>query len=65
MGYNKDFKRSVNLGSQNNQNFTQLPFGNLREQLQFLCWKYGIEYLEVEESYTSKSSFLDNDELPE
>lgn len=65
VGYNKDFKRSVSLGSRNNQNFTQLPFGNLREQLQFLCWKYGIEYLEVEESYTSKSSFLDNDELPE
>ena len=65
VGYNKDFKRSVNIGKQNNQNFTQLPFGSLREQLQFLCWKYGIEYIEVEESYTSKSSFLDNDELPE
>lgn len=65
VGYNKDFKRFVNMGKQNNQNFTQLPFGSLREQLQFLCWKYGIEYLEVEESYTSKSSFLDNDELPE
>ena len=65
VGYNKDFKRSVNIGKQNNQNFTQLPFGSLREQLQFLCWEYGIEYIEVEESYTSKSSFLDNDELPE
>lgn len=65
VGYNKDFKRSVNMGKQNNQNFTQIPFSGLREQLQFLCWKYGIEYIEVEESYTSKSSFLDNDELPE
>lgn len=65
VGYNKDFKRSVNIGKQNNQNFTQLPFGSLREQLEFLCWKYGIEYIEVEESYTSKSSFLDDDELPE
>lgn len=65
VGYNKDFKRSVNLGKQNNQNFTQLPLGSLRKQLQFLCWKYGIDYIEVEESYTSKSSFLDNDELPE
>ena len=65
IGYNKDFKRSVNIGKQNNQNFTQLPFGSLREQLEFLCWKYGIEYIEVEESYTSKSSFLDDDELPE
>jgi IS605 OrfB family transposase len=65
VGYNKDFKRSVNLGKQNNQNFVQLPIGKLRQQLEFLCWKYGINYLEVEESYTSKSSFLDNDELPE
>jgi IS605 OrfB family transposase len=65
VGYNKDFKRSVNLGTQNNQNFVQLPTGKLRQQLEFLCWKYGINYLEVEESYTSKSSFLDNDELPE
>jgi IS605 OrfB family transposase len=65
VGYNKDFKRSVNLGKSNNQNFVQLPTGKLRQQLEFLCWKYSINYLEVEESYTSKSSFLDNDELPE
>lgn len=65
VGYNKDFKHFVNIGKQSNQNFTQLPFGSLREQLQFLCLKYGIKYIEVEESYTSKSSFLDNDELPE
>ena len=30
----------------------------------FLCWKYGIDYIEQEESYTSKSSVLDRDELP-
>lgn len=65
VGYNKDFKRSVNMGKQNNQNFVQIPFGKLRDQLSFLCWTYGIQYMEVEESYTSKSSFLDNDPLPE
>lgn len=65
IGHNKGFKHSVNMGKQNNQNFTQIPFGSLREQLQFLCWKYGIVYMEVEESYTSKSSFLDNDILPD
>lgn len=65
IGYNKDFKRSVNMGKTNNQNFVQIPFGKLREQLSFLCWTYGIQYMEVEESYTSKSSFLDNDILPE
>lgn len=65
VGYNKDFKRSVNMGKTNNQNFVQIPFGRLRDQLSFLCWTYGIMYQEVEESYTSKSSFLDNDPLPE
>lgn len=64
IGYNQGFKQSVNIGK-NNQNFVQIPFGNLREQLSFLCWTYGIEYIDVEESYTSKSSFLDQDPLPE
>ena len=65
VGYNKDFKKSVNLGKINNQNFVQIPLGGLRQQLAFLCWTYGIEYIEQEESYTSKSSFIDNDILPE
>lgn len=65
VGYNVDFKKNTNLGKQNNQNFVQIPLGNLRQQLEFLCWKYNIQYIEQEESYTSKSSFLDNDILPE
>ena len=65
VGYNKDFKRSVNIGKINNQNFVQIPLGDFRQQLEFLCWTYGIEYIEQEESYTSKSSFIDNDILPE
>lgn len=65
VGYNKDFKRSVNIGKINNQNFVQIPLGNLRQQLEFLCWTYGINYIEQEESYTSKSSFIDGDILPE
>lgn len=65
VGYNKDFKRSVNIGKINNQNFVQIPLGDLRQQLEFLCWTYGIEYIEQEESYTSKSSFIDNDIHPE
>lgn len=65
VGYNADFKRNSNLGRTNNQNFVQIPLGDLRRQLEFLCWKYSVEYIEQEEAYTSKSSFLDNDELPE
>ena len=64
IGYNPEFKRSANLGDSNNQNFVQIPFGQFRQQLSFLCCKYGIDYIEQEESYTSKSSVLDRDQLP-
>jgi transposase len=35
-----------------------------KEKLKYLCEFYGIRYVEQEESYTSKSSFLGNDPLP-
>ena len=63
-GYNPDFKRGINLGKKVNQQFTQISFGALRRQLQNLCTRYGMNYIEQEESYTSKASFLDLDELP-
>ena len=63
-GYNPDFKREINLGSRTNQNFVQIPFGKLRSQLKNLCKRYGMKYFEQEESYTSKASFLDLDEIP-
>jgi IS605 OrfB family transposase len=63
-GYNNDFKRSINLGKIINQQFTQISFGSLREQLSNLCKQYGMRYVEQEESYTSKASFLDLDEIP-
>ena len=63
-GYNHDFKRGINLGKKINQQFTQIPFGKLRAQLKNLCTRYGMNYIEQEESYTSKASFLDLDEIP-
>lgn len=63
-GYNGDFKRSMNLGKITNQQFTQIPFGNLRETLKGLCERYGMKYIEQEESYTSTASCLDLDEIP-
>ena len=63
-GYNSDFKRSINLGKITNQQFAQISFGSLREQLSSLCEQYGMRYVEQEESYTSKASFLDFDEIP-
>lgn len=65
VGYNPDFKRYTNLGKANNQTFANISFGDFRQLLQGLCERYGINYIEQEESYTSKSSFLDGDILPE
>ena len=64
IGYNQSFQNKANLGRKNNQIFTQLPFGKIREKLEYLCKRYNINYVLQEESYTSKASFFDNDELP-
>ena len=63
-GYNPDFKRGINLGKKINQQFTQIPFGALRRQLKTLCERYGMNFVEQEESFTSKASFLDLDDIP-
>lgn len=63
-GYNETFQRNSKIGKVNNQNFTQIPFGKLREKLEYLCMYYGIVFTKQEESYTSKASFFDRDELP-
>ncbi len=64
VGCNPGWKQDINIGSRNNQNFVQIPHGKLREKLCYLCELYGINYVEQEESYTSKASFFDNDNLP-
>jgi transposase, IS605 orfB family len=64
IGYNQSFQSKANLGKINNQTFTQLPFGRIREKLEYLCKRYNINYILQEESYTSKASFFDNDDLP-
>jgi len=48
----------------NNQKFVQMPLGKLKDRLNQLCCQYGINFHLTEESYTSKSSFLDGDSLP-
>lgn len=65
VGYSPDFKRGINIGRKNNQMFVNISFGDFRQLLNSLCERYGIRYIEQEESYTSKSSFLDDDILPD
>jgi IS605 OrfB family transposase len=64
IGVNKGWKQDANMGKRNNQNFVQIPYYSLREKLKALCETYGIQYIEQEESYTSKASAIDNDNIP-
>ena len=64
IGYNKEQKQEINLGKKTNQNFVSIPFYKLREIIKYKLEEAGIKYVEQEESYTSKTSFLDNDYIP-
>lgn len=63
-GWNIKQKDSINLGAKTNQKFVQIPTARLKNRIAQLCEQYGIKFVETEESYTSKASFLDNDILP-
>ena len=64
IGNNPNWKQGINLGKKNNQNFVQIPFFKLIEQLKYKAKLVGIKVIINEESYTSKASFLDWDDLP-
>ncbi|MEB3311915.1 MAG: transposase [Snowella sp.] len=64
VGVNPGMKQDINIGSRNNQNFVQIPLWSLRNKLKGLCERYGFSYREQEESYSSKASFLDGDDIP-
>jgi len=64
IGKNPEWKQEVNLGKRNNQNFVQIPHARFIEMLTYKAKLVGIQVKITEESYTSKASFLDFDELP-
>ncbi|NEO95828.1 MAG: IS200/IS605 family element transposase accessory protein TnpB [Moorea sp. SIO3G5] len=63
-GWNRRNKDGINIGKKNNQQFVQIPTAKLKNRLDQLCVEYGIKFVETEESYTSKASFLDRDLIP-
>ena len=63
VGYNEEWKQEVNLGKRNNQSFVYIPFCTLIKQLEYKCKLEGINFILTEESYTSKCSFLDNEDV--
>ena len=63
VGYNKGWKQEVNIGKRNNQKFVDIPFMMLRDMLSYKCKLVGINVIVTEEAYTSKCSFIDNEEI--
>ncbi|MCM1217979.1 MAG: RNA-guided endonuclease TnpB family protein [Lachnospiraceae bacterium] len=64
IGRNKGWKQETNLGKRNNQNFVDIPFNQLIDMICYKAKLQGVNVVLQEESYTSKSSFFDNDEIP-
>ncbi len=62
-GWNKGQSQNIEMGRKNNQNFATIPTGKLKERLKQMCTQCGIRFTLTEESYSSQSSFFDNDDL--
>ena len=64
IGKNTGWKQALPFGKKVKQRFAYLPYETFIEQLQYKCKLRGITVITQEESYTSKASFLDNDDIP-
>ena len=56
-------KNGANLGNKNNQNFIQIPYRLFIDKLAYKLKWFGISLVEVDESWTSKSSCISDDIL--
>lgn len=63
IGYNNGWKQGINIGRVNNQNFVQIPYYKLLNILTYKCEMEGISVIVTEECYTSKCSFLDDEDI--
>ena len=63
IGYNDDWQRYSNIGRQNNQTFSSIPYNKLINMMQYKAEEHGIKVIIREESHTSKCSFFDNESI--
>jgi IS605 OrfB family transposase len=63
VGHNLQWKQDINIGDRNNQNFVQVPHTRFVEMVRYKCRMEGIRVAIQEESYTSKCSFMDGEEV--
>lgn len=65
VGKNKEWKQNASMSKGSNQKFVDIPYQMLLQQLKYKCENDGINYIETEESYSSGTSFLDNEDPTE
>ncbi len=63
IGKNKQWKTEINIGKKNNQAFVNIPHARFIDMLKYKCELVGIAVIITEESYTSKCSFIDFEEI--
>lgn len=63
IGHNNGWKNEIEMGKKNNQNFVSIPYSLLINMLRYKIEEKGGQLIELNESYTSKCSFLDNEEV--
>ena len=63
IGNNKNWKQNSKMSKRVNQNFISIPYYSFIQKVQYKAEEFGIKVIITEESYTSGTSFLDN-ELP-
>ncbi|GHO96075.1 hypothetical protein KSF_061230 [Reticulibacter mediterranei] len=64
IGKNDGWKQEANMGKRTNQNFVPIPHARFIQMLTYKAELAGITVIITEESYTSRASFLDRDEMP-
>lgn len=62
IGQNKKWKQNSNLSKQANQSFVGIPFAKFITMIQYKANEKGIAVILTEESYTSGTSFIDDEE---
>ena len=65
IGHIKKRKQNCNIGRINNQNFVQIPYMLLHQQLKYKAQESNINFIVQDESHTSICSFLDNEPIEE
>lgn len=64
VGKNREWKQESDIDETNNKMTSLISYTEILHKVKEKLERHGIQYIEIDESYTSKASFLDNDKIP-